>query len=218
MRHISTALTLFLFVGCTTKEDDDSGFDFDEVDAGTNDGGTADGETTGGGTTDGGATDGSEEDGSEEDGGTTEGGGEDGGEEDGGSDDGGSDDGSATGSEESIAIAGNYWNATLSASYTITDDNFTEINSPPSATTYTWPLSTYSNEDRYAIGETPAEYWSGGGWARFDWVIEDGTVHLCMTVTDAESEAAALATEAADPSDLDDGCANLVGWMPLTPA
>ena len=227
MRITLTTLTLLLFVGCATKEeDDDSGFDSYTSNpngtsgAGTGSGETTAGDTTGGDTTDGGTTDGGTTDGGDgESGGTNDGGAEEGGDtsDGGGESGGGTSDGEGTGAGDEIAIAGNYWNSTLSASYAITSATLTENNSPPAATTYVWDLTTFSNAERYAIGQTPAGYWAGPGWTRFDWVVESDTLYLCMTVNDAVDEAAALATEPADGSDLEDGCAAVVGWMPLDP-
>ena len=104
-----------------------------------------------------------------------------------------------------------------SHTYSISDSAFSEVHAPPAATTYTWNLSTYDNDAQYAIGETPSEMgWLGEGWTRFDWVLAGGGVYVCMTVTDAEDVAAALATEPADASGgFDDGCPALGGWLTL---
>ena len=223
MRTIPAFLTVVLAFGCTPKEEEDSGLDMVEFDGddgadggengGTTDGGEDGGTTDGGedgGTTDGGTTDGGE------DGGTTDGG-EDGGTTDGG-EDGGTTDGSGTGGGDGIAIAGSYWDEYGSVSYTIADTGFSEVNGPPSATTYTWMLSTYNNDQQVAIGENPEGHWVGEGWTRFDWGTDAGTLYICMTVTAAADEAAALAADAADSSGgFDSGCPALGGWMPLTP-
>jgi len=140
-----------------------------------------------------------------------------------GDDDADADDGSGTGggtgggSGSGIAIAGSYWGPDYS--YTISDIAFNELHSPPAATTYTWDLSTFDNDEQYAIGETPSEMgWFGEGWTRFDWETDAGTVYVCMTITDAEDEAAAIATAPADASDgFEDGCPAVGGWLALTP-
>ena len=45
-----------------------------------------------------------------------------------------------------------------------------------------------------------------------------GRVYVCLTVTDAEDEAAALATEPADASEgFDEGCPASGGWLMLSP-
>jgi hypothetical protein len=87
------------------------------------------------------------------------------------------------------------------------------------AATYVWDLSSYDNDEKVAIGETPAELsWLGEGFTRFDWGTGGGRVYVCMTVTDAEDEAAALATSPADASGgWTEGCPALGGWMMLTP-
>ena len=217
MKNHSTLLTLILLFGCTTRawdsgaelqEGDGDNVSEDEGDEdGSTAGGPSDGGTDDGGTSNSGTSDGEEGSGSDDGSGS----------EDGGSNGGGSSDGSGTDSVEEIAIAGSYWNSTLSASYIITSATFTENNSPPAASTYVWDLTRFSNTEQYAIGQTPAGYWAGPGWTRFDWVIEADTLHLCMTVNNAADEATALATEPADGSDLEDGCAAVVGWMPLDP-
>ena len=221
MRTIPTFFAFAFILGCPPKEDDDSGLDMVELDGDDGetgsdggDGGTSDAGTTEGGT-DAGTTGGGAESGGEEGGGTEggeEGGGTEGGEEDGGEEGGG------TGGGDGIAIAGSYWNEYGTVSYTIADTAFSEVNGPPSATTYTWLLSTYCNEQQMAIGENPAGHVSGEGWTRFDWGTEAGTLYICMTITDAADEAAALATDAADSSaGFESGCPALGGWMALTP-
>ena len=77
-------------------------------------------------------------------------------------------------------------------------------------------MSTYDNDERYAIAETPVDY--DIGWTRFDWETAGEVVYVCPTVTDAADEAEAIATAAADASEgFDSGCPSPGGWYPLTP-
>ena len=154
MKIISIALTMSLLVGCTSKgEDSGVSIPDEDVAEGTSDGGdnsgSTDDGTAGGGTSDGGTTDNGTANGDDNDASS-----------DGGDSDGGEDDGTATGggtdAAEDIEIAGNYWNASLAANYTITNEDITEIKSPPPVESIViWSLSTYNNEARYAIAETP---------------------------------------------------------------
>ncbi len=219
MKHIPIPLTMILIFGCATKARD-SGAELQEDygDDGSQDEGDGSSATAGdasdGGTDDGGTSNGETSDGEESN--ATDGSGSD----DGSGDDSGGADGGGADSVGDIEIAGTYWNASLAANYTITNEDITETKSPPPvASIVTWSLSTYNNEDRYAVAATPTEYWAGGGgWTRFDWTVDGSNVYLCLTVTDAADEATALATETADASDIAEGCPDLMGWMLLTPA
>ena len=59
--------------------------------------------------------------------------------------------------------------------------------------------------------------WSPGLWSRFDWTWDaEGGVYYCQTAYAAESEAAALATPAADAGNLASGCGGF-SWTEMRP-
>ena len=67
-------------------------------------------------------------------------------------------------------------------------------------------VAQYSNAERYLIAQNAAHNDFGAGlWSRFDWVDHDdgvgSAIWVCQTTFDAGTEAAALATAAADSSE-----------------
>lgn len=84
-------------------------------------------------------------------------------------------------------------------------------------------ISEYSNVARWLVAQNgPDNAWNPDLFSRFDWTwFDDGTgeaLWFCQTIFDAESEEAALKTEAADATDPSvGGCAGFT-WTKLTPA
>ena len=81
-------------------------------------------------------------------------------------------------------------------------------------------ISQFSNDTGFAIGQNDSvSSYNPDKWSRFDWTVDGaGTLWFCTTAYDAETEAEALATSAADATDpATDGCWSFP-WSSLTPA
>lgn len=100
--------------------------------------------------------------------------------------------------------------------HTVSDARWTQTYAvgAPSA----FDVSQYANAGHYLIALNAAENeYFPSLWSRFDWTVAAGITYYCQTAYNAATEAAALATPAADASDLDAGCGNF-SWSVLTAA
>jgi hypothetical protein len=75
----------------------------------------------------------------------------------------------------------------------------------------------FDNEEGWLVAENgPNNEGEEGLWSRFDWTVIGGGLYICQTTGTATSEADAVATDPADPSDLSTGCP-YYGWLTMTP-
>ncbi|MEC8052918.1 MAG: hypothetical protein VX210_19140 [Myxococcota bacterium] len=82
-----------------------------------------------------------------------------------------------------------------------------------------YAISQFDNEAKFIIAQNGEENaYNPGLWSRFDWAKVDGNLWYCQTAYAAESEEAALATEAADATNpAEEGCCGF-GWTQLVDA
>ena len=114
--------------------------------------------------------------------------------------------------QQPIAIMGTYLDNT-SAEHRITEDSW--LIDYGGSDQYYYLFTQYSNADQYVIAENdlnnpPPE---PGAWSRFDWHFAGTELWVCQTVSNADSEASALATEKPNFSEAD-SC-RPYGWMKL---
>ena len=78
----------------------------------------------------------------------------------------------------------------------------------------------FDNDANYLIGQNDAvASYAPEKWSRYDWTVDgDGTLWYCNTAYDAETEADALATPAADATDPAAGGCGTFAWSSLTPS
>ncbi len=77
-------------------------------------------------------------------------------------------------------------------------------------------ISQYDNFSHYAIAQNDAtNAWYPAFWSRFDWTWNGSSYYYCQTAYDAATEADALATAAANSSDLLTGCGGF-SWSKLS--
>lgn len=116
---------------------------------------------------------------------------------------------SGTGGADALAIDGKYVDD-FTYEWTFTDDLITVDVSK-------FHVETYDNAT-FVIGaqNDAANMYNPGQFSRFDWTISNGDLYVCQTAYDAATLADALATPAADSSDLMGGC-GMFSWSKLTP-
>jgi hypothetical protein len=110
---------------------------------------------------------------------------------------------------EPLALRGEYGDS-WGGEHTITQSTWVS-----GSASYT--ISQFDNDAQFLIAKNSEENeYSPGLWSRFDWTSADGALWYCQTAYDAESEEAALATQAADPANpAETGCGGF-GWTQLT--
>ena len=78
-------------------------------------------------------------------------------------------------------------------------------------------ISQFDNDEQFIIAQNGEDNaYNPGLWSRFDWASVDGALWYCQTAYAAESEEAALATEAADATNPSDGGCGGFSWTQLT--
>jgi hypothetical protein len=82
-------------------------------------------------------------------------------------------------------------------------------------------IAAFDNAERWIVAQNDQRNeFNPCLWSRFDWTEADGVLYYCLSAYNAESQAAALATPAADSSDpATKGCGALPGfpWTSLMP-
>jgi len=125
-----------------------------------------------------------------------------------------------TDTDTDLEIAGS-WLDSWGTTHVI--DSATWTQTYPSADTagedsvYTFAISQYSNDDDMLVAQNDsANEYNADLWSRFDWSWDTkGGLWYCQTAYGAKSEKEALATPAADSSDMDAGCGGF-SWTALT--
>ena len=112
---------------------------------------------------------------------------------------------------EPLAIRGDYGDS-WGGEHTITQTSWVS-----GGASYT--ISQFDNEAQFIIAQNGDDNeYNPGLWSRFDWAAVNGDLWYCQTAYDAESEDAALATEAADATNpAEAGCGGF-GWTQLVDA
>lgn len=126
-------------------------------------------------------------------------------------DSGGGDD---SGGSADIAIAGS-WTDDYGGDHTITNDSWSQYGGSS-----VFDFTEYDNDEAYAIAQNgSANEYNPDLYSRFDWTWDAADqLWYCQTAYAAASEADALATAAADPTDPSTtGCGGFP-WTSLTPA
>ena len=119
-----------------------------------------------------------------------------------------------TPTDPTLAIVGSYFD-NFGGEHVIREDTWTMDFGGGS--TYDYTHTAYDNDEMWLVAENgPDNVDEEGLWSRFDWTFIGGGLYLCQTTGTAASEADALATEPADPTDLDAGCP-YYGWLTMTP-
>ena len=79
-------------------------------------------------------------------------------------------------------------------------------------------VSIVNNGAKYLIAQNDqSNTWNPCLWSRYDWTRSEGKLYYCQTAYNAATEAAALATPPADPSDpATSGCGGF-SWTELSP-
>ena len=123
--------------------------------------------------------------------------------------------GSAGGSGDELPIAGEYTD-TFATRHTITDTTWTQQSSLWG--TSIWNITQYDAQAEYVIAQNDSSNdYARDLWSRFDWTTYGGSLWVCQIAYDAETEAAALATERPDDSDPSaNGSCGVGTWSELT--
>lgn len=121
--------------------------------------------------------------------------------------------GPADAGQGALAIIGNYvddWNF----DHNVTAAAWTDPGDPSDSIFH---ISQYSNAGYFIIAQNdPANpYTVANQWSRFDWTYDSNSLlHFCQITFSAATEAAALADNSANRSNLATGCGGF-GWSPL---
>ena len=109
---------------------------------------------------------------------------------------------------EALKIRGDYGDS-WGGEHTITQSSW--VNGDAAYT-----ISQFDNDSQFIIAQNSEDNaYNPGLWSRFDWTAVNGDLWYCQTAYAAESEEAALATEAADPANpAETGCGGF-GWTQL---
>ena len=100
-------------------------------------------------------------------------------------------------------------------------DNYHSV-SEVTATAWTsyglvFTITAWDDEARWIVASNaPDDPYNPGKWSRFDWAVVDDATWYCQTAFSAATEAEALATPAADATNLASGCGGF-GWSGLRP-
>ena len=106
-----------------------------------------------------------------------------------------------------IAIAGD-WVDNWGGEHTVNNNSWRSTNS-------SFAITVYDNDVGYAVAKNSADNeWSPSLWSRFDWALSGGDWFYCQSVSDAASEAEALAAPPPDTSSLTTGCGGF-SWSSL---
>jgi hypothetical protein len=124
----------------------------------------------------------------------------------------GNDDGNADGDNEALLIRGTHVD-NYGDEHRIDETSWISGSS-------TFAITQYSNQDRRIVAKNgDSNGVNPGLWSRFDWTTtDDGELWYCQTAYDADSEEAAVATQAADPTDPANGGCGVNGftWTKLS--
>jgi hypothetical protein len=119
---------------------------------------------------------------------------------------------SGTTPTEALDIVGAYVDD-FDTAHEITETTWTQTY--PGYDPLTFAISQWG--DDWLVAQNGADNaYSADLWSRFDWVWEGGVLYVCQSAYDAVDEDAAVATPAADGSDLDAGCGGFP-FSALTP-
>jgi len=116
---------------------------------------------------------------------------------------------------EALAIVGSYTDG-FGTAHEVTAERWTQTY--PGAAPMVFHVTRFDNAAGWVVAQNdPANEYSGGRWSRFDWARSGAALWYCQSAYDADSEDAALAAPAADPTDpANAGCGGF-GWTNLTP-
>jgi hypothetical protein len=109
-----------------------------------------------------------------------------------------------------LAIVGAYTD-NFSGSHTVTSSEWVSGSS-------TYHISAFSNAAHFIVAQNDqGNTYNPCLWSRFDWTEANGKLYYCATAYNAVTEAAALATPAADATDPETGGCGSFQWTELTP-
>jgi hypothetical protein len=118
-----------------------------------------------------------------------------------------------TDTDSDIAIAGTWVETKYGGTDVITNDTWTQSYKGSAASVF--HISSYENDERYAIAQNDAaNKYNGSLWSRFDWAWDGADLYFCQTAYGAKTEKAAEATKAADDTDFAGGCSGFA-WTEL---
>ncbi len=109
---------------------------------------------------------------------------------------------------DELAIVGTY--SDEFGTYTVTSSEWSSGDT-------VFHISQFDNSEHWIVAQNDqGNSYNACAWSRFDWLEMDGKLYECQTVYNADSEEAALSHDAADASDLENGCGGFP-WSELTP-